>query len=98
MADFIKELNQPEVQKAKNHIPVIVGILSGLKGRPTPMPLIQEQVQWARSQDFAGVSFFFYESLWNLGLETPPERQEQFRAIFSEPSQRPTRLNSSSGQ
>jgi uncharacterized lipoprotein YddW (UPF0748 family) len=98
MADFIKELNQPEVQKAKSHIPVIVGILSGLKGRPTPMPLIQEQVQWVRSQDFAGVSFFFYESLWNLGLETPPERQTQFRAIFSETSQRPKRINPPSDQ
>ena len=31
---FIREITQPEVIAAKNHIPVSIGVLSGLKGRP----------------------------------------------------------------
>lgn len=98
LADFSKELSQAEVQQAKTHIPVSVGILSGLKGRPTPMQSLQEQVQWARSQNFAGVSFFFYESLWNLGEESPTERRQQFQKLFPEPSQRPSRFSPQSSR
>lgn len=67
MTDFQREINRPEVQQAKAHIPFGVGVLSGLKGRPVPMNRITQQVATARRQKFAGVSFFFYESLWNFG-------------------------------
>ena len=83
-SDFQRELQKPEVQTTKQRIPVAIGILSGLKNRPLPMSQIQEQVNFVREEKFAGVSFFFYESLWNLGKESPEERQKQWKTIFQE--------------
>ena len=84
LSDFQRELQKPEVQIAKQEIPVAIGILSGLKNRPLPMTQIQEQVNFVRDEKFAGVSFFFYESLWNLGKESPEDRQNQWKTLFSE--------------
>lgn len=88
--DFARELAQPELQQAKTHIPVAIGILAGLKGRPVPMHKIKTQVEITRKQGFAGVSFFFYESLWEIADELPKQRQSGFQAMFSVPTQRPT--------
>ena len=79
---FIKELQYPEVQAARTHIPVSIGILSGLKNRTVPMAQIQTQVQAVRDRKFAGVSFFFYETLWNLSQEEPLKRQNALKNMF----------------
>ncbi|MBR8830816.1 MAG: hypothetical protein N5P05_001052 [Chroococcopsis gigantea SAG 12.99] len=82
MSAYDWELSQPELQKAKGHIPTAVGILSGLKGSPVPMQQIVTQVGKARDGGFGGVSFFFYESLWNFGTETPDYRQNAFKKLM----------------
>jgi uncharacterized lipoprotein YddW (UPF0748 family) len=82
MEAFERELNQPEIQAAKQHIPVGIGILSGLKGLSRDLKLITKQVNNTRQQGLAGVSFFFYESLWNFGPETKVERQLGFKSLF----------------
>lgn len=87
---FANELLQPEVQEAKKHIPVGVGILTGLKGRPTPISQVQEQIQVARSLGFAGVSFFFYETMWNLSNEPKDYRKSGFQTIFTPSVTRPS--------
>ncbi|WP_096602952.1 family 10 glycosylhydrolase [Calothrix sp. NIES-2100] len=79
---FVSELEYPEVKAAKSHIPVSIGILSGLKGKSIPMQQIQTQVQKVRDRNFAGVAFFFYESLWNISKEKPLDRQTSFQQIF----------------
>jgi uncharacterized lipoprotein YddW (UPF0748 family) len=89
---FKSELDQPEVVAAKNHIPVGIGILSGLKDRSVPMSQIQEQVQAARDRKFAGVSFFFYETLWNLSGEPANDRKTVLQKLFATPVQRPSVL------
>ncbi len=89
---FISELEYPEVKAAQRHIPVSVGILSGLKGRSIPMQQIQTQVQKVRDRKFSGVSFFFYESLWNISKEKPQERQTGFQKIFPTPTVYPNLL------
>ena len=86
---FIRELLQPEIQAAREHIPVGIGILSGLKGREIPWHKIYTQVKLAREQKFAGISFFFYESLWNLTAELPARRQAALKNIFHHQAQRP---------
>lgn len=63
LKDFITELDRPEVQAAQRHIPVSVGILLGLKRRPLPIAQVKAQVQAVRSHKFAGVAFFYYETL-----------------------------------
>jgi uncharacterized lipoprotein YddW (UPF0748 family) len=88
--DFLKEIVRPEVEAARKHIPVSIGILSGLKGRPMPLNTIRQQVKMSRDRAFAGVSFFFYESLWNFGSESVRERQQAFRSLFPHPVKRYT--------
>jgi uncharacterized lipoprotein YddW (UPF0748 family) len=88
---FREELRDRTIDRARNHIPTGVGILSGLKNRPVPMSQIQEQVQIARDLDLAGVAFFFYETLWN---EAPGEiecdRIVGLRQLFPTPIARTT--------
>ncbi|MBW4670637.1 MAG: glycoside hydrolase family 10 protein [Cyanomargarita calcarea GSE-NOS-MK-12-04C] len=86
---FNSELERPEVKSAKRHIPVSVGILSGLKGRFVPTQQIETQVKNARDRNFAGVSFFFYETLWNMSKEKPEQRQTSFQKMFLTPISHP---------
>jgi uncharacterized lipoprotein YddW (UPF0748 family) len=86
---FTRELEQPEVIAARNHIPVGIGILSGLNGRPVSLSDIRQQVKATRDRDFAGVSFFFYESLWQMAKESPQQRQAAFKALFARAVVRP---------
>jgi uncharacterized lipoprotein YddW (UPF0748 family) len=86
---FISELEQPEVKAARSHIPVGIGILSGLKDRSIPLSQIQKQVEAVRQRGFAGVSFFFYETLWNIGTEPSDQRQTAFASLFPMPAEAP---------
>lgn len=79
---FITELDRPEVQTARRHIPVSIGIMTGLKNQFVPIGKIQSQVEAVRNRGFAGVSFFFYETLWNLVKEKTTERQTAFQKLF----------------
>ncbi|NJR45200.1 MAG: family 10 glycosylhydrolase [Hyellaceae cyanobacterium CSU_1_1] len=88
MNAFRRELSQPEVKAAKQHIPFGIGVLSGLKGRPIAFEQIKTQVETVRQEQFAGVSFFFYESLWNLASESPEQRQSALRSLFASPLKR----------
>lgn len=87
---FLTELERTEVELAKNHIPFAIGILSGLKNRPTPLKMIEQQVKETRKHELAGVSFFFYESLWNWAEESPEERQQMLERLFATPVSRPS--------
>jgi uncharacterized lipoprotein YddW (UPF0748 family) len=86
---FVSELEQPEIKIAQSHIPVGIGILSGLKNKGIPLSQIQKQVEAVRQRKFAGVSFFFYETLWNIGTEPANQRQTAFSLLFPMPSKAP---------
>ena len=86
---FADELMRPEVQAARSHIPTSVGILTGLKDRPVAFKQIQDQVQIVRDRRFAGVSFFFYETMWNLSREPASDRRSAFTKLFSTQLYRP---------
>lgn len=92
LSRFIAELERPEVKAAQRHIPVAIGVLTGIKPRPIPISQIQQQVQTVRNRGLAGVSFFFYESLWNLAKEPSAERQSAIKAVFPAPIKRPNIL------
>ncbi|MUG97685.1 family 10 glycosylhydrolase [Scytonema sp. UIC 10036] len=89
---FVSELEYPEVKTARSHIPVSIGIITGLKGKYVPLRQIQTQVQKVRERKFAGVSFFFYETLWNMASEKPQQRQLAFKNIFPQPVAYPNLL------
>lgn len=81
LSSFTQELNHPSVQQARSHIPVAVGVLAGLRNRLTDPNLIQQQVQATRDRQYAGVSFFFYETLNG--------RDNMLQQLFTTPAQRP---------
>ena len=89
LTSFKGELATPEFQAARRRIPTAVGILTGLKEDGVPIARIREQVTTARQQGFPGVSFFFYETLWNLTQEPSNDRKAVFRSLFPTPIQRP---------
>lgn len=81
MERFEWELERPDVQVANHYLPVAVGILIGLKGRISDFQQIRAQVEAVRDRHFAGVAFFFYETLGN--------RDSLFRGLFPTPARRP---------
>ncbi|TVQ12084.1 MAG: glycoside hydrolase family 10 protein [Leptolyngbya sp. DLM2.Bin27] len=71
---FMWEMNKPSIQAARRKIPVSVGILSGLRAAPVKMDFIADQMAAVRDRTYAGMAFFFYESLW---IPPPPETAAQ---------------------
>jgi uncharacterized lipoprotein YddW (UPF0748 family) len=84
LLSFATELVRPEIVAARAHIPVGVGILTGLKDHPVPIAQIQQQVQIVREKNLAGVSFFFYETLG--------DRDADFLELFPNTIERPNLL------
>lgn len=87
LVSFDTQLVQPAIQEARQKIPTGVGILTGLRTRPVNMNFIQSKIQQARNRQL-GVSFFFYESLWNVAPEPKEFRQSRFKALFYQPAPR----------
>ena len=79
--DFVADLRRPEIRQAKTQIPTGIGILTGLSDRRIGMYQIKQQVRAAQSEGL-GVSFFFYQSLWDNAPESVAERKSGFRSIF----------------
>lgn len=90
LSSFISQVTRPEIQEVRQKIPTGVGILTGLRNRPTEMPLIRDKVLAARRYGL-GFSFFFYDSLWNYAPEPAAERQASFQSLFSFPAIRARR-------
>lgn len=88
LKSFKKELERPEIKAALSRVPISVGILAGLKKRHVPIKRIEQQVQAVRNGGFAGVSFFFYESLRN--------RDAAFQTLFPTPMSRSNTAQDSS--
>lgn len=91
LSRFVWEMNKPSAQTARRQIPTSIGVLSGLKRLPVPMSRIQDQVAATRDRSFAGVAFFFYETLWTADTETLEQRQPALRTLFPNRVNRPTR-------
>lgn len=87
LSSFVEQIVRPEIAEARQQIPTGVGILTGLRNRPIPIQQIQDKVQAARDRGL-GVSFFFYESLWDYAPEPIAERISNFQALFSLPASR----------
>jgi uncharacterized lipoprotein YddW (UPF0748 family) len=85
ISKFRADLTDPTLVMARDHIPTGIGILTGLKGKQVPMTQIQQQVQAVRDRGYAGVSFFFYETLWNLVAEPAEQRQAAFKTLLTPP-------------
>jgi uncharacterized lipoprotein YddW (UPF0748 family) len=87
LSTFVEQIVRPEISETQKKIPTGIGILSGVRHRPVAMKFIQEKVLASRQRNL-GVSFFFYNSLWEEAPETPQERQLGFQSLFSTPAHR----------
>ena len=87
LQSFLNQITRPAIREAQQKIPTGVGVLTGLRNKPVPMPLIQSKVQAARDRGL-GVTFFYYESLWDEAPEPITERQSNFQALFNAPASR----------
>lgn len=78
---FREEISRPEVREAQRYVPVVVGFLSGVAGKPIYFPSLLEEIQMARTAGLNGVSFFHQTYLWQT-TDTPEYRQREFGALF----------------
>jgi uncharacterized lipoprotein YddW (UPF0748 family) len=87
LKSFQQEITTPEIQEAKQKIPTAVGVLTGLRNRKIAMQFVEAKVMVARNYGM-GVSFFFYDTLWNYAPEPSQERILTLRRLFSYPLNR----------
>ena len=81
---FTAKLSRPEVLETQKKIPTAIGILTGLRRRPIPIAQIESQTLIARERGL-GVSYFYYESLWNDAPEGVMKRIAGFQSLFPTP-------------
>ncbi|WP_448270949.1 glycoside hydrolase family 10 protein [Nostoc sp. DSM 114160] len=87
LKSFVANISRAEIQEAQQRIPTGVGIMTGLRNNPVPIQQIKSQVRAAQERGL-GVTFFYYESLWNNNLESLAERQAGFANLFPSPALR----------
>ena len=85
LQSFVANINREEMQESQKKIPTAIGIMAGLRNKPVSIQQIQFQVMAVRERGL-GVSFFYYESLWNHNQESKNQRQESFQALFRAPA------------
>lgn len=84
LSAFVGEIDKSEVSDARFHIPTAIGILTGLRTSPVSFSQIREQVQTTRQKQFAGISCFFYETLFyeRLSPEKTARNPADLQALF----------------
>ena len=83
IAQFDSELEKQALREASDRIPVSIGILTGTWQKPIPFEQIREQVEHSRDRQFAGVSFFYWDTLWSYFTpESPEQRRQNFRTLL----------------
>jgi len=88
LAQFEQELDKAPLQRASQQIPVSVGILTGTWRHPISFGQIRQQVESSRDRQLAGVSFFYWDTLWSYFTpEAPQQRRHQFEQLMSSQQQ-----------
>ena len=87
LQSFVANISRAEIQEAQQIIPTGIGIMTGLRNNPVPMQQIKSQVRAVQERGL-GVTFFYYESLWNDAIESLNERQAGFETLFPSPALR----------
>ena len=84
---FESELGKEPLWEAQSHIPVSIGILTGTWQHPISFEQIRQQVQSSRDRHFAGVSFFYWDTLWSYFTpEAPKQRRQAFKQLMDKVS------------
>lgn len=78
---FTAKLNRPEILESQQKVSTAIGILTGLRRRPVPINQIVTQTRTAQQRGL-GVSYFYYESLWDDAPEDAMKRISGFQTLF----------------
>ena len=90
LPNFLSELQKNLGQSWRQQVPVSFGVLSGLRNRPQDLELLEKQCQAVRAHGYAGMAFFFYESLWQTAPgETLETRAQTLKTLFNRGVPRP---------
>ena len=85
MAQFDNELNKRALREASDRIPVSIGILTGTWQKPISFEQIRQQVEHSREHPFAGIAFFYWDTLWSYFTpESPEQRRANFKALLQD--------------
>lgn len=80
---FEQELDKDTLRTTAQQIPVSIGILTGTWRRPISFEQIRQQVESSRDRQFAGVSFFYWDTLWSYFTpDAPQRRREKFAQLM----------------
>lgn len=63
VAGLERELADAGLLLARRQLPVRIGLLAGLRGRPKPPQILRRELDLVRAQGYSGIDLFFYESL-----------------------------------
>ncbi len=87
---FIWEMTKPSLQASLAKVPTSVGLLSGLRASPVRVDHLRDQIYALRDRRLAGMSFFYYESLWlPPARESRAQRLATLEQVLSPPLPRP---------
>ena len=81
LSSFNQKINLPEIIETQRYIPTGIGIMTGLRNRPISMRQIKSQVRAVQRRGL-GVTFFYYESLWDYAQESAQSRKAGFKTLF----------------
>jgi uncharacterized lipoprotein YddW (UPF0748 family) len=81
LSSFIEQISRSELQETQQKIPTGIGILAGLRSKPVAIGQIETQGQ-ATQERGLGISFFYYETLWNGGSELVSDRVAGLQRLF----------------
>jgi uncharacterized lipoprotein YddW (UPF0748 family) len=82
LESFMAQATRPELTEARQKIPTGAGILTGLQNKKISMAQIQTQTRAAQSLGL-GITYFYYESLWDEAPEPIAQRQSQFQTLLA---------------
>jgi uncharacterized lipoprotein YddW (UPF0748 family) len=78
---FTAKINRPEIIESQQRVSTAIGILTGLRRRPVSIEQIKSQTRTAQQRGL-GVSYFYYESLWEDAPESLMDRIAGFQFLF----------------
>jgi uncharacterized lipoprotein YddW (UPF0748 family) len=88
LSSFTAKINRPEILESQQRVSTAIGILTGLRRRPVGIEQIKSQTRSAQQRGL-GVSYFYYESLWDDAPESMMDRLAGFQSLFPNSVVRP---------
>lgn len=82
LMSFVNELQKPAIRSLQPQVSINIGVLAGLRNRPMPLPILKQQCQAVRANGYAGMAFFFYETLWQPAEESLNLRRATLKALL----------------